>query len=183
MLSRSFRSVSRRFLPLCTAHKQASALVAVLLLAGCGGAKSAVAPATVTGSVGGAGGFRFEAPHGWKVTHADRAVSAASGADLVSVTVFPLQRAYLPALWPKVVTELDRRIADLAGQLRGELRSAGTTTVAGRRARIYEISVGDRVQRLLFLFRGRLEYQLLCRYAKGGDTTPCERLSASFTLA
>ncbi len=164
------------------AHKQGLTLLAALLLAGCGGTKTAPPPTTVAGSVDGAA-FRFEAPDGWKVTHAPRSVTATSGDDLLSVTVFPLQRPYRPELWPKVARELDRRIADLAGQLRGELRSAGTATVAARRARVYEIAVGDRVQRLLFLFRGRLEYQLLCRFATGRVPEACNRLAASFRLA
>lgn len=155
--------------------------VAVLVLAGCGGTKAATTT-TVAGSAEGTG-FRFEAPSGWRVVRTPRSVSAASGGDLLSVTVFPLSRPYRPALWAKVVQELDRRIAELAGRLRGELRSAGTGSVDGRRARVYEIGVGDRVERLLFLFRGRLEYQLLCRYGRGGGTAPCQRLAATFTLA
>lgn len=181
MLPRSFRSFAGRFLPRAPAHKQALALVAALLLAGCGGGNTAPPPTTVAGSVDGAG-FRFEVPDGWQVKRAPRSVTASSGGDLLSVTVFPLQRPYRAALWPEVAGELDRRIADLAGQLRGELRSAGTATVARRRARVYEISAGDRVQRLLFLFRGRLEYQLLCRYADGKRPVACERLAASFRL-
>ena len=169
------------FLPREGAHKPAILGLAALLAAGCGGAEPATTT-TLTSNVGGAG-FRFEAPAGWKVTRTPRSVQAASGADLVSVTVYPLARRYRPELARQVDAELDRRIAELAGQLRGELRSAGTARVAGRRARVYEIGVGERTQRLLFVFRGRLEYQLLCRYAGGRGTRPCERLAATFALA
>ena len=156
-------------------------MLAILGLAACGGAKTQPETTTLAGSVEGAG-FSFEAPAGWTVSRSPRSVSASSGADLLSVTVFPLARPYRPQLYTKVADELDRRIAELAGQLRGELRSTGTGHVAGRRARVYEIGVGDRVERLLFVFRGRLEFQLLCRFARGRGTAPCDELAATFTL-
>ena len=182
MLRLSFRSLASGLLPPKTAYKQALAALAVVLVAGCGGGATRAETATVAGSVDGAG-FRFEAPVGWKVTRTARSVAAVSGADLLSVTVFPLARPYRPKLFAQVSSELDRRIADLAGELRGELRSAGTAHVAGRRARVYELAVGDRVERLLFVFRGKLEFQLLCRYGDGRATRPCDRLAQTFTLA
>ena len=173
--------MARGVVPPKTAHKQTLAALAIIALAGCGGAKQAAETATVTGSVGGVA-FRFEAPARWKVTRTARSVAAVSGVQLLSVTVFPLARPYRPQLFAKVTNELDRRIADLAGQLRGELRSAGTGRIGGRRARVYEIAVGDQVERLLYVFRGRLEFQLLCRFGRGGGTRPCDRLAQTFTL-
>lgn len=151
-------------------------------MVGCGGAKEEATTTTVSASISGRG-FQFEAPAGWKVTRSARSVSAASGRDLVSVTVFPLSRPYRPELRDRVANELDRRIADLAGELRGKLRSVGTARIAGRSARVYELAVGKRVERLLFIFQGRLEYQLLCRYAEAGGVEPCDRLAATFRLA
>lgn len=154
----------------------------MLLAAGCGGGQEPSATRTVAASVFGTG-FRFEVPADWKVERSARAASAASGSDLLSVTVFPLSRPYRPELAAEVDKELDRRIAELAGQLRGELGSVGTAVVDGRRARVYELHVGELVQRLLFVFRGRLEFQLLCRYEQDASTQPCDRLAATFRLA
>jgi hypothetical protein len=98
------------------------------------------------------------------------------------VLVAPGNAGIPPALRRAVDPADPAAVADLAGQLRGELRSAGTAHVAGRRARVYELAVGDRVERLLFVFRGRLEFQLLCRFARGRGTAPCDELAATFTL-
>lgn len=183
MLRSSFRSLARPLLPGKGAHKQTILALLALLVSGCGGGgRAAPTTTTVAARIDGAG-FRFEAPAGWEVKRTQRSVSAASGPDLVSVTVFPLARPYRPELRKQVAAELDRRIADLAGALRGELRSVGTARIAGRPARVYEIGVGDRVQRLLFIFKRRLEFQLLCRYGEGDGTEPCDRLAATFRLA
>jgi hypothetical protein len=181
MLRLSFRSLAAGVLPPKTAHKQTLAAAAILAVAGCGGGTSEARTATLSGNVEGAV-FTFEAPAGWKVARTPRSVAASSGADLLSVTVFPLARPYRPQLFTEVANELDRRVADLAGELRGELRSTGTGHIAGRRARVYEIGVGDRVERLLYVFRGKLEFQLLCRFARGRGTGPCDRLAETFTL-
>ena len=59
-------------------------------------------------------------------------------------------------------------------------------TVTGRRARSYDIdySQGRKqlVEQLAFVLRGKTEYLLLCRYARGGDTGACDRLLATFRL-
>jgi hypothetical protein len=178
MLRSSFRSVAALLLPEKGPHKQLILALVLLLVAGCGGSKHP-APTTkvVRGSVDGQG-FRFEAPFAWKVARTPRSVSAASGAQLVSVTVLPLSRPFRPELRKQVAKELDLRIA----QLGGSLRSVGTAVVDGRWARVYELQDGDRLRRLLFLFRGRLEYQLLCQFGKD-ETRPCERLASTFRLA
>jgi hypothetical protein len=131
-------------------------------------------------------GFRFAAPAGWAVERSPRVVQASDGLDLVSVTRYPLVRAFRPALWAKVVPELDRAAAGVAEQQNGRVVSSRTTTVAGRRARAYDIEYErdgkQLVERFTFVLRGKTEYYLLCRY-DGGDTDACDRLLATFALA
>src|SRR5919198_1125951 len=62
------------------------------------------------------------------------------GGRAVSVTVFALKRTFRPELWPAVVPELDGIAASLADQLRGRAGTGSTVTLAGRRARRYEIA-------------------------------------------
>jgi plasmid stabilization system protein ParE len=155
----------------------AAALAAV---AGCGGSK---APETqsLTGP-----GFAFSAPGGWSVKKARASVEAAQGERAVSVTVFPLKRAFRPALWPKVVQELDRVAASLADQLRGRVGAGTTVTVAERRARSYEIAFArggkSFVEQITFVLEGKREFQLLCRYPAGLDEPACAALGSSFRL-
>jgi hypothetical protein len=154
---------------------------ALVSAAGCGGSK-----APQTQSLNGPG-FAFTAPGGWSVKKARASVEAASGDRAVSVTVFALKRAFRPALWPKVVQELDRVAASLADQLRGRVGNGTTVTVAGRRARSYEIAFArdgkDFVEQLTFVLEGKREFQLLCRYPDGPEADPaCAALGSSFRL-
>ena len=155
------------------------AAFAALTLAGCGGS------AREEMRVGGPG-FSFEAPSGWKVARRTGATSAAAGSRLVSVTVFPLVHAYSPLLFTKVAAELDGVARSLAHRLGGRVADSATVTIAGRRARRYEIAFErdgtDVVERLAFVLRGKREYQLLCRFKRGEDESPCERLLATFAL-
>jgi hypothetical protein len=155
-------------------------IAAVLALTACGGS----GPAGVQTLAG--DGFSFEAPEGWKVTRTPQALGAAVGDAAVSVTVFRLTHPYRPELWPKVVPELDRVARNLTDQLRGRVGAGATITVAGRRARRYEIAFrrrgGDFVERITFVLDGRREYQLLCRYRVGADVRPCAALGSSFRL-
>jgi hypothetical protein len=131
-------------------------------------------------------GYRFSAPADWAVVRSGREVQASHGLQLVSVTRFPLLRAYRPALWERVVPELDRAATQLAQQQKGEVAESRTVTVAGRQARRYDIEYErdgqSLVERLTFVLRGKTEYLLLCRYERGGDTDACDRLLATFTL-
>jgi hypothetical protein len=176
MLRSSFRFVVARNLPL---HRRAKPVwLAAIVLAGCGGANE---PATqlVRGP-----GYRFRAPADWTVKRVPHVVSAerpGSGVDLVSVSRFRL---------PKVPTdtEIEAAARVLARSLRGKVTAAGTTEVAGRRARRYEIAYTrggeDRAVRLIFVLRGRLEFQLLCRWKAPADkdvSRACDGLSESFT--
>ena len=155
------------------------------LVAGCGG--SARGEHKSSRRVEGAG-YSFEAPSGWHVSRAGRTVSAASGEELVSVTLFRLARPYTPKLWPKVVPVLDGVAAQLAHGLAGSVDSRATVVLAGRRARRYEIGFRrggkDVVERIDFLLDGRREYQLLCRYERaGGSPGTCSAFLASFRPA
>ena len=155
------------------------------LVVGCGG--SARGEHTTSRRVVGAG-YSFAAPDGWHVSRAGRTVSAASGEELVSVTLFRLARPYTPKLWPQVVPVLDGVAAQLARGLGGSVDSRTTVVLAGRRARRYEIgfrrSGKDVVERIVFLLEGRREYQLLCRYERAaGGSGACSAFLASFRPA
>jgi hypothetical protein len=132
-------------------------------------------------------GFTFVAPADWGVSRKDREVQAARGTQLISVTRFPLLRRFRPALWDKVVPELDRAAAAVASQQQGAVSDSRTVTVAGRQARRYDIAYtrGGKqlVERIAFVLRGKTEYLLLCRYERGGDTEACGGLLTSFRLA
>jgi hypothetical protein len=117
-------------------------------------------------------GFTFRVPGGWRVSAPRDSVVARSGSALVSVTRFPLLKAYDPANFGAVAKQLDRIATQLAG---GSLDAKETTTVAGERVRAYRY--GD--QRLAFVLDGRREYQLFCRRA--GDA--CDLLFSSFKLS
>ncbi len=154
-------------------------------LAGCGGSGPPEARRTVTG-----GDYLFSAPAGWAVGRAGRTVSASSGSDIVSVTIFRLARPYRPQLWSTVVPELDRVAAELAVRLGGSRPAGRTLLVGGRRARSYEIAFarGGRklVERVTFVLRGRREYQLLCRWSADspeGGRAACRTLVSSFRRA
>ncbi|HZR91104.1 MAG TPA: hypothetical protein VFA44_01705 [Gaiellaceae bacterium] len=164
----------------------ACALLAAAL-AGCGGGGGGGVPAEQTVR---AAHFRFAAPADWKTTRTAHSVSLgpkASPAELVSVSVFPLIRAYTPALFPKVVGELDRTAATLAADLGGKVERGETVQVAGIRSRQYVLAYSrdgsDLRQRLTFVLRGKTEFQLLCRWAaSGSEPEACARLTESFRL-
>jgi hypothetical protein len=150
------------------------------MVAGCGGG-GAPAVKVVEGS-----GYRFSAPANWAVVRSGRELEASRGLDLVSVTRYPLLRAYRPALWARVVPELDRTATQLARQQHGAVGESRTVTVAGQQARRYDLDYerdgNALVERIAFVLRGKREYLLLCRYGRGGDTDACDRLLATFTL-
>ena len=152
----------------------------MLAAAGCG-SKAAPAALTVEGS-----GFGFTAPAGWSVKSTARSAEAASGDRSVSVTVFALKHAFRPALWPKVVRELDGVAASVADQLRGQAGAGSSVTVAGRMARTYDIAFSrggkDFVERITFVLDGKREFQLLCRYPAGAEGRACAALGSSFRL-
>ena len=133
-------------------------------------------------------GARFSVPNGWQVTRTRTTVSAAPGGQtdtLVSVSTFRLLRRYTPELWGRVVPELDRAAGQLARQLAGTLRASRTVTVAGDRAREYELSFRregrDVRERITFALRDQREYELLCRWrADVAEPVACSALVESF---
>jgi hypothetical protein len=177
----SFRWLANAFVPGTYPRKRALFAVGVLTLAGCAGGGSPTVERTLHGT-----GYRFAAPAEWRVVRSGREVRAERGLSLVSVTRYPLLRAYRPELWDHVLPELDRAAAGLAAQQSGKVGESSTVTVAGRRARRYDIDYtrdGKRlVERIAFVLRGRTEYLLLCRYEGGGGTDACDRLLMTFTL-
>jgi hypothetical protein len=174
------RNRCKRGLAICGA-------VAVLLIAaGCGGGGggSQSQAGAVSGQAVAGPGLSFRAPEDWKVTV--RPTSAEAKGDssaLVSVTVLPLLKPYRLALFPRVVTELDRVASTLAKRLGGKVTSSETVTVAGRQAREYEIEHGGLVDRITFVLRGKRNFQLACRWrADDGEPDACGQLSTSFAF-
>ena len=155
----------------------------MIVLAGCGGGGHKASVSDLQ-RVGG-GGYRFSAPSSWSVYRTGREVKALSGpVDLVGVTTFTLARPYRPSLWTKAVPALDRTAAALAAQNDGKLQARETVVVGGRRGRRYEIAYHAdgvaMVEQMAFVLAGRKEYQLLCRFERGGDDGPCRTLFSSF---
>jgi hypothetical protein len=132
-------------------------------------------------------GFTFVAPAQWTVSRKGSQVQAAQGALLISVTHFPLLRRFRPELWDKVVPELDRAAAAVARQQQGTVSGSRTVTIAGQRARRYDVGYTGEgkqlVERIVFVLRAKSEYLLLCRYERGGATDACDGLLTSFILA
>jgi hypothetical protein len=169
MLTSSFRSIVAL-----------SALAIVgLIQAGCGEGRKDVSSQVVEGN-----GFLFAAPAGWDVTRSARQLAAAGEKPaLVSVQVFPLTRAYRPALFEQASRELDRVAGDLARGLGGSVSSARTVTIDGARARQYELRYRDLLQEITFVLSGRREYQLLCRRKADAEGDACAQLVTSFRRA
>jgi hypothetical protein len=180
MLNRSFRWLALPVVPASYPRKQALLGVALLLAAGCGGSSGAE-ERVVRGA-----GYEFSAPADWALARSTAETRLEQRDGLVSVRRFPLARPFRPALWRKIVPELDRAAAAVALQQGGQVRGPETLTIGGRRARRYDIEyeqAGKRlVDRIAFVLRDRTEYYLLCRYEAGGDTRACERLLATFRL-
>jgi hypothetical protein len=135
--------------------------------------------------------FAFRTPFDWTVQRHGSGITSVRepGAnELVSVSVFRTTKPYRPELFEKAVPELDAAARGLAKQQGGEVKSSETVTVADEKVRQYEVEYekdGDKLlERILFVFRGRVEYQLLCQW-KASDDEPdaCKQLTDSFTPA
>jgi hypothetical protein len=138
-------------------------------------------------------GWSARFPADWRVEQGPRRLAAApeDGAESVAVATFPLRRAFRADLWDEAVAELDVVARDLSERLStvAQLSNGRNTSVAGRRARVYEIRYErgriTLVERVAFLFDGRREYQLTCRIderePERGETA-CSELFASFSL-
>jgi hypothetical protein len=182
MLDVSFPSLPCRLVPRPDPCKQAVLGAVLLLVAGCGGAGGGTKEQLIRGS-----GYAFSAPQGWTVERSGREVRASMGVALVSVERFPLLRVYRPALWQRVVPELDRAADTVAAQQHGSVADRRTVTISGLRARRYDVAYQNNgkalVERIAFVLKGKTEYLLLCRYESGGDTDACDGLVSSFKLA
>lgn len=161
----------------------AAAAVVALAVSGCGGGGKTTTAASAGQTVSGPG-FAFRAPEDWTAKTLPTSASAsADGSTLVSVTVLPLVKPYRPALFPRVVQELDRVAAQYASSLKGRVASRRTVIVAGRKAREYRIDHGDLVDRITFLLRGKRNFQLICRWrAADGEPAACTQLASSFVF-
>jgi len=154
-------------------------VLALLILAGCGGSGAPKAPSQpVTGN-----GFRFEAPAGWKITRLAQGVNAARDSELVQVVSFPLVHVYSDALFAKVAGELEQRMQAVAAQTGGKVGAAHTVTPAGIRSHSYDVDVGDHVDQYTFVLRGKREFQLLCRRRSSSSRAFCTKLITSFAPA
>src|SRR5437870_1273856 len=98
----SFRWFVSGLVPGVNPRKQAVLGLTVLIVAGCGGGGGGTSERVVRGM-----DYQFSAPVGWSVSHSARGVQLAKGVAVLSVTRFPLLRAYRPALWEHVLPELD----------------------------------------------------------------------------
>ena len=150
------------------------------MFAGCGG--SGAGNKTESQTVSGPG-FRFQAPAGWKVERAQRQVTASRDSELVRVASFVLVKPYSAALFGKVARELDLRMADVARRTGGKISGQDTATVAGIKSHVYDVEVGDHVDRYTFVLQGMREYQLLCRRRSSSGSGFCDTLATSFAPA
>lgn len=177
----SFRWIASSCLPAPDRRKQAVLALTLLVTAGCGGGSAA------NGSVVKGPGFTFVAPANWTVSRKGSQIQAAQDARLISVTRFPLLRRFRPELWDKVLPELDRAAGAVARQQQGTVSTSRTVTIAGRKARSYDVAYAREgkqlVERIAFVLRAKDEYLLLCRYERGGATDACDGLLTSFRLA
>jgi hypothetical protein len=152
-------------------------LIAVSILAGCGGAGG---PGTqqVSGP-----GYGFRAPLAWTVSRTATATTASSGpVSLVQVQTFRLLKPYRAELFAAASGELDRVAAKLAAQLGGRVDAGSTVKVDGRDARTYGIAYRGRMDEITFVLDGMREYELLCRRPAGSDDAVCRRFVGSFAL-
>jgi hypothetical protein len=163
MLVESFRRLgSGRYLPGRESGKRAFlALAAGLIFASCGGASHK--ERLVDGN-----GFTFSTPDSWREERKATMITVSpskDSAELVGVSVFRLVKPYRPALFARVVPELDGVAKKLASELGGRVTATRTVQVAGIKGRQYELAYtrgGQELeQTITFVLEGRREYQLL----------------------
>jgi hypothetical protein len=187
MLAESFRLGAGNLVPGGGRGKRALlALVTLILapiLASCGG--SGAKEQLVDGN-----GFTFMAPSSWHETRRATMITVSPGKDdpeLVGVSIFRLVNPYRPSLFPRVVPELNGVAAKLATELRGRVTGRGNVTVAGLKARQYELAYarnGVRFrQTITFVLEDTREYQLICRRSAGTELDACGRLLHTFRLS
>jgi hypothetical protein len=160
-----------------------------VLTAGCGGGGGSTTTAEAESQQVRATGFLFSAPADWRVALAGRNVTVrpASGPTLASVNTYPLLKRYRTALFGRVRRELDAKTAQLATGLRGRVTARRTVVVAGQRAHQYDIEVPGAesrlTERITYVFRGKTEYYLLCRWPTDEpEPGACAQLTSSFRV-
>lgn len=154
-----------------------ASLLAVTILAGCGGSGGGKPTQHVAGP-----GFSFDAPGGWRIARSGGRVSAGSGVELVQVATFRLLKPYSAALFTRVAAELHARMAAVAGQTGGRLAGSEVVTAGGIRSHSFRVEASERVDEYTFVLRGRREYQLLCRRTASHGDDVCRRLIQSFAI-
>jgi hypothetical protein len=161
-----------------------AAVPLLVVAAGCGSGGGNTESTVAAGQSVSGPGFAFQAPEGWTTKLLPTSAEARQdAATVVSVTVSPLVRPYRIALFPRVAKELNRVASTYAASLKGKVTSRRTVSVAGRKARQYEIEHGDLVDRITFLLRGRKNFQLTCRWRNAdGEPSACAQLAASFVF-
>jgi hypothetical protein len=152
------------------------------LAAGCGGGG---AEPLDTQHVRGPGST-FSAPTGWEVSRKSHVVSVARPDDdieLVSVSSYRLPRV-------PTSSQIEAAARQLAATLRGRVTAKTRVFVAGRRAPRFDLTyarAGDEIGlRLIFVLRGRQEFQLLCRWRAPPEaeiSAACAQLVRSFRPA
>jgi hypothetical protein len=172
IVAESFRLVTARLIPRPCRYKQAL-LLALLILAGCGGSgapKAGPASQIVRGA-----GFHFRAPASWAV----KGSTASSGSQRVEVATFALVHAYADGLFTRVQRELDGRMAAVAKQTGGSVVAHRVVSASGIRSHSYDVRVGDHTDTYTFVLRGKREFQLLC----SADKAVCHELVTSFGVS
>lgn len=119
-------------------------------------------------------------PSVWRSSVSPGIVQAARGRSAVSVRTFPLLKQYHPAEFPAASRELDGIAVRLAAAAGGRVKTMETTTVGGRKIRVYTYDS----TKIGFFLIDRREYQLLCRLGAGGSDPDgaCALLFSSFSV-
>jgi len=116
----------------------------------------------------------LQVPQGWRISRPRGGIVARNGDSLVSVTVFPLRKAYEPAQFDVAAKALDRVAGRLAAAAGARLDERETTTIADRKTRAYRYGG----KRIAFVLEDAREYQLFCAPAGAA----CDLLFESFSL-
>ena len=157
-------------------RRKQALLLAVAILAGCGGS-GAAKPQVVGGP-----GYRFAAPAGWTVERTASQTSVTKDSELVRVATFALVKPYRPGLFGRVATELAARMDEVAKQEAGTVSGSRTVTAGGIRSHSYVVKAGDHDDEYTFVLVRKREYQLLCRRMASSSDSACRQLIASFVL-
>jgi hypothetical protein len=178
MLAGSFRLDTSRLMPRLFRGKQ-MLLLAVLILAGCGGSSEPKAQSQVVRGHG----FSFRAPVGWHIQHSIRGSAASQGSELVQVSTFPLVRPYTASLFARVAHELALRMKAIAHETGGTLTGMSTVTAGGVKSHRFDVKVDGHVDQYTFVLIRKREYQLLCRFRTSSTDAFCSDLLTSFRPA